>query len=239
MVKPYQNQEGSKKVQVEQMFDSISTEYDRLNRVITFGIDLKWRKRVIKMVSQLAPDQVLDVATGTGDLVLAMQHCGASKIVGLDLSPGMLAVGVNKVKQAGAESLIEMVIGDSENLTFKDETFDVITVAFGIRNFENLNKGLSEILRVLKKGGTLIILETSVPKYIPLKQIYLLHSNFILPLVGKLFSKNQSAYRYLGNSAQQFPYGEALNNILRKIGFKNAKAIPQTFGVATIYSAIK
>ena len=132
-----------------------------------------------------------------------------------------------------------MVIGDSENLTFKDETFDVITVAFGIRNFENLNKGLSEILRVLKKGGTLIILETSVPKYIPFKQIYLLHSNFILPLVGKLFSKNQSAYRYLGNSAQQFPYGEALNNILRKIGFKNAKAIPQTFGVATIYSAIK
>jgi demethylmenaquinone methyltransferase / 2-methoxy-6-polyprenyl-1,4-benzoquinol methylase len=239
LVKPYQNQEDSKKVQVEQMFDSISSEYDRLNRVISFGIDLKWRKKVVKMAFELAPDQVLDVATGTGDLVLAMRNCGASRIVGLDLSPGMLAVGTEKVKRAGADSLVEMVIGDSENLNFESETFDLITVAFGIRNFENLNKGLSEMLRVLKTGGTLIILETSVPSRFPFKQLYLFHSNLILPLIGKLFSKNQSAYRYLGNSAQQFPYGEALNNILSEIGFKNAKANPQTFGVATIYSAQK
>ena len=221
------------------MFDSISSEYDRLNRVISFGMDLKWRRRVVKMAIELAPDQILDVATGTGDLVLAIRNSGASRIVGLDLSPGMLAVGTEKVKLAGAGSLIEMMIGDSENLVFEDETFDLITVAFGIRNFENLNNGLSEMFRVLKKGGTLVILETSVPRNFPFKQLYLFHSNVILPMIGKLFSKNQSAYRYLGNSAQQFPYGEALNNILREIGFKNAKAMPQTFGVATIYSAKK
>ena len=161
------------------------------------------------------------------------------KIVGLDLSPGMLEIGVQKVEKSDAKDLIEMIIGDSEKLDFPENTFDVITVAFGVRNFENLEVGLAEIRRVLETDGTLIILETSVPIRFPFKQIYLFHSNYILPLVGKLFSKDKSAYSYLGNSAQEFPYGEALNNILVKIGFRNANAMPQTFGVATIYSATK
>jgi demethylmenaquinone methyltransferase/2-methoxy-6-polyprenyl-1,4-benzoquinol methylase len=221
------------------MFDTISGNYDGLNRVISFGIDIKWRKKVLKLVSDKNPKTVLDIATGTGDLAILMTNTSAEKIIGLDISAGMLEVGRNKIKAKNLSDKIEMILADSENMPFEDNTFDAITVAFGVRNFENLEKGLAEILRVLKPDGIFVILETSVPDKTPYKQGYTFYSKNILPLIGKLFSKDNSAYQYLSESASVFPYGEALNNILRKIGFIEVKSMPQTFGVATIYSASK
>jgi len=221
------------------MFDTISGEYDSLNRVISFGIDIKWRNKVVAIVKASNPDNILDIATGTGDLAISLAETNASKITGLDISPGMLDVGKTKVKAKKLDQKIDMIIGDSENLPFDDNTFDAITVAFGIRNFETLEKGLADILRVLKPGGTFVILETSVPTKTPYKQGYAFHSKVILPLVGKLFSKDKTAYTYLSDSANVFPYGEKLNNILRKVGFISVEDLPQTFGVATIYKASK
>lgn len=238
-VKPYKNSDLSKKEQVTQMFDTISKEYDGLNRVISFGIDIKWRKKVVDIVNKQQPDTVLDIATGTGDLAINLAKTSATKIIGFDISPGMLEVGKKKIAQKQLDHKIEMVLGDSEKMPFEDNAFDAITVAFGIRNFENLEQGLSEILRVLKPNGVFVILETSVPTKTPFKQGYKFYTKHILPLIGKLFSRDKVAYSYLCESASVFPYGEALNNILRKIGFINAEALPQTLGVATIYTASK
>ena len=238
-VKPYKDSDLNKKEQVTEMFDNISKEYDGLNRVISFGIDIKWRKKVVDLVAEKTPKTILDIATGTGDLAIALARTNAQKITGLDISDGMLEVGRQKIKKKTLNDRIEMVNGDSENLPFEDNSFDAITVAFGIRNFENLEKGLAEILRVLSPGGVFVILETSVPTKSPYKQGYKFYSKNILPNIGKLFSKDRSAYTYLSESASVFPYGEELNNILRKIGFTNVKDLPQTFGVATIYSASK
>jgi demethylmenaquinone methyltransferase/2-methoxy-6-polyprenyl-1,4-benzoquinol methylase len=238
-VKPYKNSNLGKKEQVTKMFDAISNEYDDLNRVISFGIDVKWRKKVVKIVADSKPNIILDIATGTGDLAINLEQTNAEKIIGLDISEGMLNVGKKKILKKGLEDKIEMVVGDSENLPFEDNTFDAITVGFGVRNFETLEKGLSEILRVLKPGGVFVILETSVPTKTPFKQGYNLYTKNIMPIIGKLFSKDRSAYRYLSDSASVFPYGEALNNILRKIGFINVINKPQTFGVATIYTSSK
>lgn len=238
-VTPYKDSDLGKKEQVAQMFDTISGNYDGLNRVISFGIDVKWRKKVLKMVSDKNPEMILDIATGTGDLAILMTETKAKKIIGLDISAGMLEVGRKKIAQKNLSDKIEMVLGDSENIPYDDNTFDAITVAFGVRNFETLEKGLSEILRVLKPNGIFVILETSVPVKTPYKQGYKFYSKYILPLIGKLFSKDDSAYQYLSDSASVFPFGEALNNILRKIGFIEVKALPQTMGVATIYSASK
>lgn len=238
-IKPYKDSELGKKEQVAQMFDNISTNYDGLNRVISFGIDIKWRKKVLKIVADTNPKNILDIATGTGDLAILMAETKAEKIIGLDISAGMLDVGRQKIAAKNLSQQIEMILADSENMPYQDNTFDAITVSFGIRNFETLDKGLSEILRVLKPGGIFVILETSVPVKTPFKQGYRFYSKFILPMIGKLFSKDRSAYRYLSDSASVFPYGETLNNILRKIGFINVKSMPQTFGVATIYSASK
>jgi demethylmenaquinone methyltransferase/2-methoxy-6-polyprenyl-1,4-benzoquinol methylase len=238
-VKPYKNSELSKKEQVTQMFDTISKEYDGLNRVISFGIDIKWRKKVVEIVNKQQPDTILDIATGTGDLAINLAKTSASKIIGFDISPGMLEVGKKKITHKQLDHKIEMVIGDSEKMPFDDNSFDAITVAFGIRNFENLEQGLSEILRVLKPNGVFVILETSVPTKTPFKQGYKLYTKRILPLIGKLFSRDKVAYSYLSESASVFPFGEALNNILLKIGFINAEALPQTLGVATIYTASK
>ncbi|WP_233244043.1 bifunctional demethylmenaquinone methyltransferase/2-methoxy-6-polyprenyl-1,4-benzoquinol methylase UbiE [Tamlana fucoidanivorans] len=221
------------------MFDTISRDYDGLNRVISFGIDIKWRKKVVEMVKKTAPSTILDIATGTGDLAINLAETQASKIIGLDISSGMLEIGKEKVKNKNLESKIDMVLGDSENMPFEDNTFDAITVAFGVRNFENLENGLKEIYRVLKPTGTFVILETSIPTKTPYKQGYNFYSKHILPLIGKIFSKDRSAYKYLSESASVFPYGEALNNILRKIGFINVEDFPQTFGVATIYKSSK
>jgi demethylmenaquinone methyltransferase/2-methoxy-6-polyprenyl-1,4-benzoquinol methylase len=238
-ITPYKDSELGKKEQVAQMFDAISGNYDGLNRVISFGIDVKWRKKVLKLVSDKNPKTVLDIATGTGDLALLMIKTSAEKIIGLDISAGMLDVGRKKIEAKNLSNKIEMLLADSENMPFENDTFDAITVAFGVRNFETLEKGLSEILRVLKPNGIFVILETSVPEKTPFKQGYQFYSKNILPLIGKLFSKDNSAYQYLSDSASVFPYGEALNNILRKIGFIEVRAMPQTFGVATIYSASK
>ncbi|KAB1069047.1 bifunctional demethylmenaquinone methyltransferase/2-methoxy-6-polyprenyl-1,4-benzoquinol methylase UbiE [Tamlana haliotis] len=238
-VKPYKNSALGKKEQLTKMFDNISGDYDGLNRVISFGIDIKWRKNVVKIIKESQPESILDIATGTGDLAINLAETEASRIVGLDISSGMLEIGKEKVKKKGFDSKIEMVLGDSENLPFKNDTFDAITVAFGVRNFETLENGLEEIYRVLKPNGTFVILETSVPTKTPFKQGYNLYTKNIMPLIGKIFSKDQSAYKYLSESASVFPYGEALNNILRKIGFINVEDFPQTLGVATIYKSSK
>ncbi len=222
------------------MFDTIADNYDGLNRVISLGSDIRWRKKVIKKVLDKNPESILDIATGTGDLAIQFaQKNTVAKIIGLDLSDGMLAVARKKIKGKSYEEMLEFVKGDSEKLPFEDNSFDAITVSFGIRNFEDLEKGLSEILRVLKKDGIFVILETSVPTKFPFKQGYHLYTKNILPLIGRIFSKDKVAYKYLSESASQFPFGKKLNNILRNIGFKEVKNHPQTFGVATIYTASK
>lgn len=238
-VTPYKDSDLGKKEQVTQMFDTISGNYDGLNRVISFGIDKSWRKKVLQLVAETRPEDILDIATGTGDLAILMAQTDALQIVGLDLSDGMLEIGRKKVADKKLQDRIQLVQGDSENLPFDDHTFDAITVGFGIRNFENLEKGLEEIIRVLRPGGIFVILETSNPEKFPFKQGYRFYNKYVLPLIGKLFSKDNSAYGYLSESAAVFPYGEQLNNILRKIGFIDVEALPQTFGVATIYVGFK
>ncbi|WP_298782192.1 bifunctional demethylmenaquinone methyltransferase/2-methoxy-6-polyprenyl-1,4-benzoquinol methylase UbiE [uncultured Polaribacter sp.] len=238
-INPYKDSELGKKEQVAQMFDNISEKYDGLNRVISLGIDVKWRKKVVDIVSKNNPKQILDIATGTGDLALMMADLNPNKIVGLDISAGMLEVGKQKIAKANLTDKIEMIVGDSEDMPFNDNTFDAITVSFGVRNFANLNKGLKEIARVLKPTGVLVILETSNPTKFPFKQGYKFYTNFILPIIGKLFSKDKVAYSYLSESANSFPFGEALNNILQKNGFTSTEHKPVTFGVATIYTASK
>lgn len=238
-VKPYKTSKLGKKEQVTQMFDAISGNYDGLNRVISFGIDIKWRNRVVAILKKKNPTNILDIATGTGDLAINLVKTGAEKIIGLDISHGMLEVGKKKIAGKGLDKTIEMIVGDSEYLPFEDNSFDAVTVAFGVRNFENLEKGLSEIYRVLKPSGTFVVLETSVPTKTPFKQGYWFYTKNILPLIGKLFSKDRSAYTYLSESAAVFPYGQAFNNILGKIGFIAMENKPQTFGVASIYVATK
>jgi demethylmenaquinone methyltransferase/2-methoxy-6-polyprenyl-1,4-benzoquinol methylase len=238
-VKPYKNSDLGKKEQVTKMFDTISKDYDGLNRVISFGIDVKWRRKVVKIVKETHPKTILDIATGTGDLAIKLAQTNGAKIIGLDISNGMLEIGKQKIKKKQLEDTIELILGDSENMPFPDNSFDAITVAFGVRNFETLEKGLAEILRVLKPNGIFVILETSVPIKTPFKQGYYVYTKYILPIIGKLFSKDRSAYKYLCESASVFPYGETLNNILRQIGFINVEDFPQTFGVATIYTSSK
>ncbi|MFD2564464.1 bifunctional demethylmenaquinone methyltransferase/2-methoxy-6-polyprenyl-1,4-benzoquinol methylase UbiE [Aquimarina rubra] len=238
-ITPYKDKSTTKKEQVTEMFDTISGNYDGLNRVISFGIDVKWRKKVVKIVANSNPNRILDVATGTGDLAINLAETGALEIIGLDISAGMLDVGKDKIKAKKLDQIISMVKGDGESLPYEENYFDAITVAFGVRNFEDLEQGLTEIYRVLKPGGVFVVLETSVPTKTPYKQGYKLYTSTILPLIGKIFSKDRSAYSYLSESAAAFPYGDAFNNILRKIGFIEVEDNPQTFGVATIYTATK
>lgn len=240
IIKPYKDSDATKKTQVANMFDKISGNYDGLNRVITFGIDVKWRKKVVSIVKENQPKKILDIATGTGDLAIMMsQSIPDSKIVGLDISAGMLEVGKGKIKKLNLVDSIEMVLGDSENIPYEDHYFDAITVSYGVRNFENLDKGLEEILRVLKPGGTFVILETSVPTKFPFKQGYQFHSQVILPTIGRMFSKDKTAYKYLSESANSFPYGDKFNSILKSIGFIDVQNFIVTFGVSTIYKSRK
>jgi len=237
IIKPYKNSDLGKKEQVAKMFDAISKNYDGLNRIISLGIDVKWRKKVVKIVGKNKPKQILDIATGTGDLALMMAELSPDKIIGLDISEGMLAVGKEKIAKVNLSEKIEMVVGDSEEMPFDDDTFDAITVSFGVRNFANLDKGIKEIARVLKPSGVLVILETSNPMKFPFKQGYKLYTHLFLPIIGKLFSKDKVAYSYLSESANSFPFGAAFNNILQKNGFTSTEDTPVTFGVATIYTA--
>ena len=238
-VKPYKESDLGKKEQVAEMFDNISPKYDFLNHFLSMGIDIQWRKKVVKLIAKSGAKNILDIATGTGDLAIAMSKINPEKITGLDLSAGMLKVGIEKIKERNLDSLIEMIQGDSENLPFQDNTFDAITVSFGVRNFENLGKGLSEIYRVLKPEGTFVILEFSQPQKFPMKQLYGFYSKYILPTLGKMISSDSSAYTYLPESVEAFPYGKKLLDILKNTGFINETAKELTFGISTIYHSNK
>ena len=237
-VTPYKDSR-SKKEQVAEMFDNVSYKYDFLNRILTFGIDMKWRKLVVKTVSKNNPKQILDIATGTGDFAIMLSKLNPKKIIGLDLSQGMLNIGIQKIKKKNLEHLVEMIQGDSENLPFEDNSFDAITVGFGVRNFENLDKGLQEIYRILKPNGIFVVLETSQPEGFIMKPLYKFYSRYIIPTVGKIFSKDKRAYDYLPKSAAVFPYGKRFNNILEKNRFINTTNKPLTFGIASMYTATK
>jgi len=236
-VKPYST-EGSKKEQVAEMFDNISKRYDLLNHVLSLNIDKGWRKKVVAMVKADDPQRVLDVATGTADLAIALGKAMQAEVKGLDISAGMLEVGREKVAKANLTS-VELILGDGENLPFADNHFDAITVAFGVRNFENLEKGLKDIHRTLKHGGQLVVLEFSQPQKAPFKQLYNFYFKNILPNIGKLVSKDSRAYTYLPESVAAFPFGDKFIEILKSCGYTQANAQTVTFGIATIYSARK
>ena len=236
-ITPY-NTEASKKSQVEDMFDNIAGRYDFLNRLLSMNIDVLWRKKLVKMLQEDHPKTVLDVATGTGDLALAVEKGTGAQIVGLDLSQKMLDVGIEKVKRHQLQDKITMVKGDAENLPFENNKFDAVTVAFGVRNFENLELGLSELRRVVKENKSIYILEFSKVEGF-LGPFYQFYFKNILPQIGKLVSKDTRAYTYLPDSVNAFPFGEKMKNILVETGFKTVEYRKQSFGIATIYKATK
>lgn len=239
-LKPYKSKEGGKKEQVADMFDNISHKYDLLNRIMTMRIDVIWRKKAIRSLQSLRPQLILDVATGTGDFAIeSIRILQPKKIIGIDISQGMLNVAKEKIAKKGLDQQFEVRLADSENLPFEDNTFDAVTVAFGVRNFENLDQGLAEINRVLKPGGKAVILELSNPTAFPIKQLYQIYFHKIIPAIGKLISKDSNAYSYLPESVAKFPDGKRFAAITSKVGFKETKVRPQTFGFCTIYEAIK
>ncbi len=238
-IKPYKDSSHSKKNQIALMFNNISKNYDFLNHFLSFGIDHIWRRKVIQLIKRYNPSQILDIATGTGDLAISAARMNPKKIVGIDISEGMLAIGNQKIIRKKLDHFIELLQGDSENLQFEENTFDAAMVAFGVRNFENLQKGLVEIKRVLKPGSPFVVLEFSKPKAFPVKQLYRFYSKYIMPGVGKFFSKDQSAYTYLPESVQAFPEGENFLAELSKAGFNSTTEKRLSFGVATIYFGLK
>ncbi len=232
---PYKEKDSSKKEQVAEMFDNISHRYDFLNHFLSLGIDKLWRKKAVKILSEIEPKVILDVATGTGDFAIESLSLKPKKVVGIDISQGMLDKGIIKIKKNGQEDIIELKYGDSENIPFEDNHFDAITVAFGVRNFENLEKGLSEMKRVVKTGGMAVVLEFSKPKKFPIKQIYNFYFHNVLPGIGKLVSKDASAYTYLPESVEAFPEGKDFEAILKKVGFNYKSTHPLFFGISSIY----
>ena len=239
MAKPYKNSQAEKKEQIAEMFDNISPKYDFLNRMLSMGIDVLWRKKAVKLLKKYNPKTILDIATGTGDFAIEAVKLNPEKIIGIDISEGMLKYGQQKIKKKGLDKIIELQKGDSEDLAFADNSFDAATAGFGVRNFQNLEKGLAEILRVLKPGGVAVILEFSQPETVPFKQIYNFYFKYILPFWGKIISKDNAAYTYLPESVNEFPYGEKFMEILRKTGYKNVRQKRLTMGIATIYIAEK
>jgi demethylmenaquinone methyltransferase/2-methoxy-6-polyprenyl-1,4-benzoquinol methylase len=238
-VKPYGNSDKTKKQEVAEMFDNISKRYDFLNHFLSVGIDKLWRKKAVRMLREIQPKRLLDLATGTGDFAIELLALNPIEIVGMDISEGMLDVGRQKMKTRKYDHIISMKYGDSEALPFEDAYFDGLTVGFGVRNYENLENGLSEMLRVVREGGKIIILEFSKPKRFPIKQYYAFHSRYIIPFFGKRISKDEKAYAYLPESVAAFPEGQDFLDILSKLGYKNVSATPVTGGIATIYTGIK
>ncbi len=234
-VLPYKEKEESKKEQVAEMFNNISHRYDFLNHFLSFGIDISWRKKTINQLKSIYPKTILDIATGTGDLAIEALKLNPDKIVGIDISEGMLKIAEKKIKEKKLENKIKIQLADSEKIPFPDNFFDACTVAFGVRNFENLEIGLSEIYRVTNKNGRVVILEFSKPKKFPIKQLYNFYFKFICPLIGKSISKDSAAYTYLYDSVNTFPEGKDFTDILTKCNYSNTKAIPLMFGIATIY----
>ena len=234
-VKPYYKDNQSKKEEVAEMFNNISKRYDFLNHFLSMGIDKLWRKKAIKILGKNNPKVILDIATGTGDFAVEALKLKPTKVIGIDISQGMLDVGIKKMKKKSVDHIIELQLEDSENLSFEDNYFDGYTVGFGVRNFENLEKGLGEMLRVLKPNGKAVILEFSKPKKFPIKQGYHLYSKYILPTIGKIVSKDARAYTYLPESIAVFPEGEAFKDIMKKVGYKNVNSKLVSGGIATIY----
>ena len=238
-VVPYKEEKSGKKEQVAQMFNNISKRYDFLNHFLSMGIDIAWRKKAIRLLKDDAPKVILDVATGTGDFAIESLRLKPEKVMGIDISEGMLEVGKEKMKKKGLDSIITLQKGDSENIPFEDNTFDAVIVAFGVRNFENLQEGLMNMHRVLKPGAKAVILEFSKPSKFPFKQLYNFYFNFILPKIGRSISKDDSAYRYLPESVQAFPDGDRFLEIMKNSGFKETQCKSLTFGISSIYTGRK
>jgi demethylmenaquinone methyltransferase / 2-methoxy-6-polyprenyl-1,4-benzoquinol methylase len=238
-VVPYKEEKAGKKEQVAKMFNNISHRYDFLNHFLSMGIDRVWRKTAIRLLKPLHPRKILDVATGTGDFAIQALTLDPERVIGIDISDGMLDVGRKKVERLKLSHKIELLKGDSENLQFDDGTFDAVTVGFGVRNFEDLEKGLREIRRVLKPQALLVVLEFSRPRTFPMRQLYNFYFKNILPGLGRLISSDKSAYTYLPESVEAFPDGMDFENILKKVGFKETACKPLTFGISSIYTARK
>lgn len=239
MAKPYDKKQD-KKSQIRAMFNSIALRYDFLNHFLSFGIDIIWRKRLIRLLKAYQPTHILDVATGTADLALmAVQKIPHIRVTGIDLSEGMIDVGNHKLNDRSLNDQIKLQVADSEALPFDDQSFDAAMVAFGVRNFENLDKGLSEILRVLQSERPLFILEFSSPKQFPMKQLYRFYSNTFLPFVGRIVSKDTKAYSYLPESISEFPHGSEFLNIMNSVGYRDCGFKELSFGIATIYWGVK
>ncbi|MGZ4054830.1 MAG: bifunctional demethylmenaquinone methyltransferase/2-methoxy-6-polyprenyl-1,4-benzoquinol methylase UbiE [Bacteroidia bacterium] len=239
IVTPYKDQTTSKKEQVATMFNNIAPKYDFLNQLLSMGIHKGWRRKAIRLLQDKKPKTILDIATGTGDFAIEAMKLNPEKITGVDISEGMLKFGIEKINKLGLQNKIELKLGDSESLPFPENSFDAITVGFGVRNFENLEKGINDIYRVLNPAGMIAILEFSKPRKFPIKQFYNFYFKIITPAIGKLFSKDSSAYTYLPESVNAFPDGQEFLEVLKKAGFKETKAIPVTFGIASIYIAKK
>jgi demethylmenaquinone methyltransferase/2-methoxy-6-polyprenyl-1,4-benzoquinol methylase len=234
-IKPYRDSDAGKKEQIATMFDRIAPKYDFLNHTLSFGIDKLWRRKAIRLISAYSPETILDVATGTGDFAIAALKSGATKITGIDISKEMVAVGREKIRKLGLEGKIELLTGDSEAIQFPDNSFDAATVAFGVRNFENLARGLDELFRVLKQGGILCVLEFSKPRQPLIRFGYKFYSRSLMPRIGRMISGDPSAYTYLPESVEGFPDGEKFITFMKESGFDQIREYRLTFGIATIY----
>ncbi|MTI30939.1 bifunctional demethylmenaquinone methyltransferase/2-methoxy-6-polyprenyl-1,4-benzoquinol methylase UbiE [Xanthovirga aplysinae] len=238
-VVPYKEEKVGKKEQIATMFNNVSKRYDLLNHLLSMGIDIYWRKKAIRQLKVENPKMILDIATGTGDFAVEALALNPDKVIGVDISEGMLNVGREKIKKLKLEDKIELQLGDSERLLFEDNTFDSVIASFGVRNFENLEKGLADMFRVLKPGGTILIVEFSKPSAFPFKQIYNFYFSNVLPIIGRIISKDNAAYTYLPESVQAFPDGDRFLDILQKVGFKTTKCKTLTFGISSIYMGKK